>query len=343
VADQNQREAHEEDEERTRIPVLFIAGAQRSGSTLLDRVLGQAGGTFSAGEIRYIWENSFVGNHRCGCGAPFSDCSFWSDVTLATFERYGRKPSAKQIVELQHAIDRMRYIPALSLDLMGRGYRRRLTEYRDLLECLYASIREISGCDVVIDSTKDPSHGYLLATSLRIDLHVVHLVRDSRAVAFSWMRKRVDPARPEPGTLMPIESPIRSGAIWNVHNGLSLGLRRHAASYRRIRYEDFVASPHDVARSLLDRYGIDLDIDASVRGTIDLDRQHTLSGNPMRFEHGAVAVEEDVEWLTAMARRDRLVVTALTWPLLITFGYRPSRRSGRLVGGPTVEHRPPPS
>ena len=40
--------------------VLYVAGAGRSGSTLLDNLLGQIPGFFSAGELRYVWERGLI-------------------------------------------------------------------------------------------------------------------------------------------------------------------------------------------------------------------------------------------------------------------------------------------
>ncbi len=39
--------------------VLFIAGPGRSGSTLLDLLLGQIDGFTSTGELRLIWNSRF--------------------------------------------------------------------------------------------------------------------------------------------------------------------------------------------------------------------------------------------------------------------------------------------
>src|SRR6476469_754930 len=60
---------------RPAAPVLFIAGWGRSGSTLLDRMLGQVPGVFSAGELRDIWDRGVREDRLCGCGQPFHECA----------------------------------------------------------------------------------------------------------------------------------------------------------------------------------------------------------------------------------------------------------------------------
>ena len=69
----------------TPIKVLFIGGAGRSGSTLLDRLLGQTPGLVSVGEVTNIWKVGFTDDFPCGCGELFSGCPFWREVIAAAF------------------------------------------------------------------------------------------------------------------------------------------------------------------------------------------------------------------------------------------------------------------
>jgi len=48
--------------------VLFIGGLGRSGSTLLDRMLGRLDDVWSVGELVHLWERGLSQNNRCGCG-----------------------------------------------------------------------------------------------------------------------------------------------------------------------------------------------------------------------------------------------------------------------------------
>ena len=55
---------------------------------------------------------------------------------------------------------------------------------------LYSSIMARTGCSVIVDSSKFASYGHLLASNPAFDVRVIHLVRDSRAVAHSWQRRK---------------------------------------------------------------------------------------------------------------------------------------------------------
>ena len=56
-------------------------------------------------------------------------------------------------------------------------------------------------------------------------------------------------------------------------------------------------------------------------GQIDDGVDHTAGGNPSRFETGSVDIRPDDDWRYQMPGRRRPYVTALTWPLLVRYGY----------------------
>ena len=58
----------------TLLKVLYIAGVGRSGSTLLERMLGAVPGSVNTGELNAIFSRVATQDQRCGCGEPFSAC-----------------------------------------------------------------------------------------------------------------------------------------------------------------------------------------------------------------------------------------------------------------------------
>jgi len=69
------------------VRVLYIGGLGRSGSTLIERLLGQVPGVCAVGELVHLWDRGITEDERCGCGEPFRQCPFWSQVgkTAASF------------------------------------------------------------------------------------------------------------------------------------------------------------------------------------------------------------------------------------------------------------------
>lgn len=306
------------------IRVLYIGGWGRSGSTLLDLILGQAPGVFSAGEVREIWQSGLVENRPCGCERPFRDCSFWQAVGDAGFGGWDRIP-LREILRLRYSLDRAWSFPALPLRHLVNRLGAQIQAYTGTLQRLYAAMAEVSGARVIVDSSNLPSHAFLLRTMPGIDLRVIHLVRDSRAVAYSWS-KHVEKRKAEgPSASLPRYDPSASSLRWLMYNGLTQTLRPLHVPYAFARYEDLVGAPRDEVGRLLQHAG--LTGSAAEPGYIDgqtvrLKPNHTAEGNPMRFVTGELELRADQAWRRQMPRRDRRVVTALTLPLLAAYGYR---------------------
>ena len=56
-------------------------------------------------------------------------------------------------------------------------------------------------------------------------------------------------------------------------------------------------------------------------GELELDTDHTVAGNVVRFKRGSIELRLDEEWKRSMKPSDARLVTALTWPLLLKYGY----------------------
>jgi hypothetical protein len=56
-------------------------------------------------------------------------------------------------------------------------------------------------------------------------------------------------------------------------------------------------------------------------GEVSLSVDHTVSGDPSRFRKGKIELRPDEEWKVKMRGADKNVVTTLTAPLLLNYGY----------------------
>jgi hypothetical protein len=311
-------------EEQHRLSVIDIVAKGRSGSTLVGLLLGQLPGFVDVGELRYMWTRRLGkrGNVLCGCGTLLHECPFWEQVGDEAFGGWDALDAA-HVLALERAVERERLLPLLLEPRVSRTYVTKLTEYADLLGRLLRGISRVSRARVVVDGSKLLSRALVLRHVGGIDLSFLHIVRDSRGVAFSWS-KRI--ARPETvGTVayMPRFGPAAVSARWLYHNvgAHLLGLLGHPHAF--MRYEMFVEDP----RAELSRILQVLGQADSVRGLgflgqeMSLKPTHSVWGNPMRLDTQAVAIRLDDQWRRDMRQRDRRVVTALTWPLLYAYGY----------------------
>ena len=299
--------------------VLFVAGAGRSGTTVLDMLLGGLPGFHSAGEIRQIWARGFMANERCSCGSAFADCDFWSTVAERAFGGGEAAPAAR-LRQIQRRIDHVWDIPLVRRTRPPGAFGRDLAEYREGLVALYGAAGQVAD-GIVVDSSKAASHAFILAGVPEIEVRVLHLVRDARAVAHSWTRVR---DRPEaPGARMPRMGAPGTAAEWWSVNLSAEWLGRAGFPYARVRYEDLVRRPEEAVDDALARIGWRFvgGLPAASLGAVPEGARHLVSGNPVRFEPGPVVLRPDVEWEDRADRWRTIAVTSLTWPLLLRYGY----------------------
>ncbi len=306
------------------VPVLFIAGFGRSGSTLLDRLLGSSSKFHSGGELVRVWDQGLAVDPLCSCGVRFSDCPFWRAVGSNSFSSL-RIHEVDTIVQYLHNALRARNI----WRFLSRRTRSGLVSsapanFFDITARLYQGVRDVSAQQVVVDSSKLASYLVLLAQIPSVNVRVVHLVRDPRAVAHSWLRPPV--ADPEGQAVMPRFGVMKSAVLWLMMNA---AVEWHARSMRlpyvRVRYEDLVKDPAGIARKLGSEFMTELPGVEPTRAEppghdVDLDAGHICSGNPMRFQQGRISIVEDADW-KADPRSRRAIVTAITFPLMWRYGY----------------------
>jgi hypothetical protein len=303
------------------IKVVYIAAHNRSGSTLLDRMLGQLDGYVSVGELRQIWVRGLAGNQACGCGLPFRECAFWAEVVRDAYGPLG-PAHIQRVIHLARSVASARTLPQLTLPhLRSDSYARGFEEFAATLRQLYESIHQASGGRVIVDSSKSPSYALLLAQLGFLELHVIHLVRDSRAVAYSQQRAKIKPEIYWEEQRMTVRRPTRTAVEWFLTNALLHLLKRHP-HYTLVKYEDFVDNPRDTVLRIAAACGRPVEDLPFLRGhDLWLGQSHTVSGNPIRFQQGWTTVTPDMEWQDKLTKSHRRIISAVTAPLLAKYGY----------------------
>jgi hypothetical protein len=322
VASSNQSYAPTKDRGAA-VRVLYIGGAGRSGSTLLDLLLNEVPGMVAVGELKYIWSRGLASNELCGCGQPFHACPFWTAVGERAFGGWG-EVDAKEALALEQAVDNHRSMPAMAKPGLSRAYSRKFERYTERLSRLYAAIREVSGEDVIVDSTKRPSSAFLLSRIPELDVRFVQLVRDSRGVAFSWSKRVQRPEVRQSVDFMPRYGALRAGYRWMGNNSLFHVLAALGVPGIRIRYESLIRTPRRELEQIVRHSGLSVDaasLDFVDRSPTGLGDNHIVAGNPLRLDRTSLEFRLDDEWRTSMERRQAFVVLLLTWPLLLRYGY----------------------
>ncbi len=295
-----------------KIKIVFIIGSGRSGTTLLDRILGQYPKAFSVGELNFIWRNSFIENQLCGCGKNFKECEVWNSIIKFATECI--EFDVEKLDNLQN-----KYANTLKFIIGRRFFKKEEIQYLvDAYECIYEGIKKYGNYEIIIDSSKNiPHFYYLMKYGKKINPYVIHIVRNPKAVAYSWVRKKIKPDTGKPEE-MPRYSIINSSLRWLIKNYLSEHYFKNS-NYIRIKYEDLVKDPVSTLNTIFDFIGLNKDFIrdfVSNENVITLNINHTVSGNPMRFKVGKIKIEEDNEWIDKLGFFRKSLVNLFTYPLL---------------------------
>jgi hypothetical protein len=261
--------------------VIYITGQGHSGSTLLDLIIGSHSDVVSVGEIKpksLHYLDDAKSNKKCICGSRIRDCDFWNGVTS----------------RLSH--------PAAAV--CEKGNEKAKTAF-------VSAALAVSGCSVYCENTKSERRLRELADAPELDLFAVELVRDPRAVAFSYQRKRGGFLRQ-----------LIAFAPFSL-----AGLVQRRADCRRltVRYEKFSTRPDRVVPEIMQFAGLryepaQLDYKAHVH--------HNLDGNKMR-KRPARPIAFDDHFLNELTGLQWIVSTILLAPAVLYHKYPLSRKNYR--------------
>lgn len=305
--------------------VAYLGGVGRSGTTMLDRMVGGLPDAVSVGEVVHLWHRGVLEDEKCGCAEPFSRCEFWHQVGMRAFGGWSEQ-LARHVVGLRERCDRTRFVAALQRPGRSASVDAAVAELAHVLCALYESIAAVAGAGVVVDSSKHASYAYLLRRVPDLDLGVVHVVRTVEGVTYSW-QKQVSRPETADGRDMPRFSPVRVAVRWTAQNVLLERLVASGVPGLVVRYEDVVADP----RSELTRIGAALGLELGGLDHVgpdwaDLGPAHTVAGNPMRFRSGRTELRSDDAWRAGLSAGHRRLVRVMTLPVAGRYGYHATVR-----------------
>lgn len=280
--------------------LVYIGGYGQSGSTLFECLMTANRDVLACGEIVNGCRKRIKGRQelKCSCGRLRNDCPVWSafNETSATSSFWTHE--------------------ALVMTLLGH------------IGSQYAILSDSS--KTAWGSITSP---FRLRLRLGGDLYLLHLVRDPRAVCWSTVRlvkrRRTKRWRAKPRgeswsarqLARPLPRYLRTAFGWWIANAsCEVFGWLYPDQYMRINYERFACAPQPVLQALFKKISPATDFQLAEIG-ID-DNRHQLYGNRMRRHRLRFSdVRPDTGWQSEMPRVYRRLVSALTWPLRVKYGY----------------------
>jgi hypothetical protein len=317
--------------------VIFVAGINRSGTTLLDAILGEPEPLVSAGELHYLWRG-LVEGWNCGCGEPLRECSMWTAIRQEAIGDAGPE-RWRELDTIQRSQVRSRPVRLLQLRRRLNADPPRSTEelaiadYRDTLERVYRAITDVTGAEIVVDSSKGAHDAAVLAGIEAVDSAVVHLVRDPRAVAHSWTVRLSNPALP--GGYLERARPAVTAGRWLAWNTAIESVTKPTFDPRflTLRYEDLCTDPPASVAAVYEMIGRpDIAPAVGEDGTVGLSRGHAIAGDPRLAGRGPIRVRASARWEAEMGSGAKAAVTAIALPKLRRYGYPVTANGARPLG-----------
>ena len=169
-----------------------------------------------------------------------------------------------------------------------------LTEWIENNEKIYKEVFKKSGAEIIVDSSKHLGRIELLVKSKNIKPIIIHLVRDGRAVSWSYI-KRGRKALPY---------------MWKwFASSLKIEIlkRRDKFDYIFVRYEDLAREPEETIQKILS--GIGLEYEEGMLQFRDF-IHHEIGGNKMRHKSDST-IKEDIEWKQKMSKKYKILFNLL--------------------------------
>jgi len=305
--------------ETKRIPYLYIAGASYSGSTLLAMLIDSHPQMASISEVGGPSPGTDISRYRCSCGAALIDCPFYrelaklirskgSDFNLGEWNTLFRM-SRHRIIDIPFARPlrntllesiRDRIVPFIP------PYRRVIRDIAVRNRHFAESVLELTGKTLFADAQKDSIRIKFLSEIEQLDLRVIHLVRDARGGAASFMKHkdRHDPAW--------------AAHLWAKANRNADRARRHVPADRwlLLRYDDICEDYQACMDRISDFAGVDRAVIPPDFSELD----HHIVGNEMRMKQ-TQRITADLSWKERLSKEDLSAIARVAGETNRYFGF----------------------
>lgn len=316
--------------EKTKVKLIYILAQSHSGSTLVDSILGTHPEISSSGELRYLnWQlertkgtgGTVEAETCCSCESDFRNCDFWSEVLARITQRTGNDiindPLSFDTSHFGHYSyqnsgghsrsfgDRLLGFLArkwlergLPLEVICRLTPRAKLRIRNNW-LLYELMAEVSGRNIVVDSSKHLLIALLLQASRPEDVWFVFLHRDVRGLAYSHKKRAT-----ERGQQYSLRRTVLNAKVFEER------IHRYKTyipnlQYFDCTYEEVVRAPSSFLDRVAGAIGASADHvrQADDHFYIDPQNQHLVAGNPMRYR-GRQKVRFDSGWTKGLTSEE---------------------------------------
>lgn len=271
-----------------KIKLIYIASNGRSGSTLLDMLIGLHSKCFTLGEFQFLPIDYKYNTQPCGCNRRVDSCDFWGDIikqnkniivngTISRFRNFG----FGKVIRWNELKEIYLNIPKSDCSLIKKYGRENFLVLKSVLE----KVKKSNNVYYLIDASKDPYRLKWLAQSGYFDLSVLHIIKNPLAFVYSMTKK-------EKSFIKKMFMTFRMSVRWVIENMIIAKVADKfigKKKYLKIKYEK-LASDHIVqTQSIFNFLKIH---DHSISNNKYQSNNHAINGNKMRHEKNSIFLDE---------------------------------------------------
>ncbi|UZS00188.1 sulfotransferase [Chondrinema litorale] len=222
--------------------IIYIIGTGRSGTTLLEILLGNANNIFNAGELnRYPKRKGIPPQHAID--AP--TYQFWNKVGQSL------KLSANELREQELLHYKFEYHSGLLTRLIGIK-KNTFYKYQQFLRSFYQSIFDEIDESIITDSSKYPGRALNISQSLPYDIYYVYIKRNPVSVVRSFAKKDIEQPSKKwlPANLYYFSVNLLCQIVVNKLQ------KKHRVV--EVTYEDLINYPEKLLKHIEEKLGLDL-------------------------------------------------------------------------------------
>ncbi|NLE28064.1 MAG: hypothetical protein GX629_00160 [Phycisphaerae bacterium] len=329
-------------ENPTPVRLVYILSASHSGSTLLAMLLGAHTHLVTVGELKAT-NLGDINRYRCSCGSPIRNCEFWSQVRRCMIQNgysFDITDSGTDYFRINNRYIRyllrplvrgpvLENIRDLALNL-SPAWRQNLPKIQNQNFALIQTICRLANARIIVDSSKIGLRLKYLLQNPAINVKILRLIRDGRAVAMTYT---------DPAAFADSENPmLRGGGMGGDRNNEKISIDQAAWEWRRsneeahqilarvpsdrwmeVRYEHLCRNPKVTLSRIFRFIGVE---PQNTTTTFRTKPMHVL-GNGMRLDTDN-EIKLDERWKNQMTPEQLARFDAIAGPLNQQYGYHQS-------------------
>jgi len=220
-------------------------GAGRSGTTLLDIILGNSEDIFSCGELV-----RFPTLRGIPHGSKKNDFkyTFWSKIEKKFFSKFPKIITYDDLLTLSMKIEFHR---SFLINFFGFLPSKHLKMYKVYINNLFSSIFEEIDENIIIDSSKYPSRALALSRYLDYELYCIYLIRNPAHVVNAFQKKDIE---------QPSKNYFSANIYYFIINLYSTFVKFiiYKRNFVMIKYDDLVDNPMECLKKIESTFKIHL-------------------------------------------------------------------------------------